>query len=129
MGTLMAQHISTLKTKPDALIAVPLHSSRLKERGFNQSDEIALYLKKQLDIPLLNQHLKRVIDTVSQASLKAPERRKNLNNAFQYQHTDGTDFIAIIDDVVTTGSTANEIAKTLKKTGVKRVEIWTFARA
>jgi len=129
MGTLMAQHISRQETKTDALIAVPLHPTRLKERGFNQSEEMAQYLHKQLNIPVMHSTLKRTINTVSQASLQAPERRKNLKNAFHYQQKEGVHSVAIIDDVVTTGSTANEIARTLKQAGVKHVEVWAFARA
>ena len=60
---------------------------------------------------------------------EASERRKNLKNAFCYEPSIELRSIAVIDDVVTTGSTANEIAKTLKKKGVQQVEIWAFARA
>lgn len=129
MGQLMAQHFKTLNKNPDALIAVPLHSKRLRERGFNQSDFIAQHIHNELGIPLIQHRLKRVINTISQTALKANERRKNLKNAFSYKSMQGINSIAIIDDVVTTGSTANEIAKTLKKQGVQRVEIWAFARA
>jgi ComF family protein len=129
MGKLMAQKIRTLNKKPDALIAVPLHPKRLRERGFNQSEEIADYLHEELGIPIAHQSLKRIVHTSSQASLKAMERRKNLKNAFSYEGDSSIKSVAIIDDVVTTGSTANEIAKTLKKQGVERVEIWAFARA
>ncbi|HIF18607.1 MAG TPA: ComF family protein, partial [Cycloclasticus sp.] len=113
----------------DALIAVPLHTQRLKERGFNQSEQIAQHIHKALDIPLLPHALKRNINTASQASLSADERRKNIKGAFDYQIQTKFQRVAIIDDVVTTGSTANEIAKTLKKSGIKQVDIWAFARA
>ncbi|PHS72438.1 MAG: phosphoribosyltransferase [Cycloclasticus sp.] len=129
IGTLMARHFSHLNEKPDALIAVPLHPKRLIERGFNQSDLIAQYIQQTLDVPMISHQLQRVTNTVSQSTLKAPERRKNLTNAFRYELLKTYPSIAVIDDVVTTGSTANEIAKTLKKAGVKRVEIWAFARA
>ena len=129
MGTLMARHFNKLGKQPDALIAVPLHPKRLRERGFNQSTYIARYIHKELNIPLIHQALKRVVNTTSQATLKAAERRKNLNNAFYYEATGKIKSVAIIDDVVTTGATANEIAKTLKQQGVQRVEIWAFARA
>tara|TARA_R110002074_G_scaffold145034_1_gene293165 strand:+ start:37373 stop:38107 length:735 start_codon:yes stop_codon:yes gene_type:complete len=129
MGELMARHIKTLDKKPDALVSAPLHPKRLAARGFNQSDFISQWLQRELQIPLLHQPLKRVINTSSQASLNAAERRKNIRNAFRYQAKGDFRSIAIIDDVVTTGSTANEMAKTLKKAGVERVEVWAFARA
>lgn len=129
IGTLMANHFSKHVEMPDALLAVPLHKKRLRERGFNQSELIAEHLHQKLNIPLLQQFCTRTRNTVSQTSLKAAERRKNLNRAFHCDNHQGINSIAVIDDVVTTGSTANEIAKTLKKAGVKHVEIWAFARA
>jgi len=129
MGLLMAQHIKALNKQADALMPVPLHAKRLNERGFNQSELIAQYIQKAIGVPLIQHSLKRVVNTTSQATLKANERRKNLKNAFSYSSTQNIQSVAIIDDVVTTGSTANEIAKTLKKQGVQRVEIWAFARA
>lgn len=129
MGELLMQHVKKKANKPDVLMAVPLHSKRLSERGFNQSELIAEHIHKGTDIPLIHHQLKRTINTQSQTSLKAAERRKNLKDAFQYSGVDTVKSVAIIDDVVTTGSTANEIAKTLKQQGVERVEIWAFARA
>ncbi|MDX2425509.1 MAG: ComF family protein [Cycloclasticus sp.] len=129
MGELMVRHIKALDSRPDALISVPLHPKRLAVRGFNQSDFISQWLQQDLQIPVLHQPLKRIINTSSQASLNAAERRKNIRNAFRYEATRKIRSVAIIDDVVTTGSTANEIAKTLKKAGVERVEVWAFARA
>ncbi|MBV1899116.1 MAG: ComF family protein [Cycloclasticus sp.] len=129
IGHLMGQHFKTLEKLPDALIAVPLHPKRLKERGFNQAELIAQHIHKELNIPLVSPDLTRIINSTSQTSLKASERRKNLKNAFCYEPSIEVRSIAVIDDVVTTGSTANEIAKTLKKKGVQQVEIWAFARA
>jgi ComF family protein len=129
MGKLMARHFTQLNKQPDLLLAVPLHAKRLRERGFNQSELIVQYIQKALDAPLNQHSLKRVVNTASQTTLKAPERRKNLKNAFHYTPVKDINSVAIIDDVVTTGSTANEIAKTLKKQGVQHVEVWSFARA
>ena len=129
IGTLMARHLKPLNKTPDALIAVPLHKKRMIERGFNQSELIAQHLHQQLNIPLLKQHAKRLRNTANQSSLHADERRKNIRNAFSYRNSNKVHSVAIIDDVVTTGATANELAKTLKQAGVKKVEIWAFARA
>jgi len=129
IGTLMASHLNLLNKAPDALMAVPLHKKRMIERGFNQSELIAQHLHQQLNIPLLSSHVKRIRHTDNQSSLSANERRKNIHQAFSYRSAANINSVAIIDDVVTTGSTANELAKTLKKAGVKHVEVWVFARA
>lgn len=129
MGTLMARHFDKLGHQPEALLSVPLHPKRLSERGFNQAELISHYVHKKLNVPLIEKHLHRVINTHDQASLSAVKRRKNIRNAFSYIGKTTPSFVAVIDDVVTTGSTANEVARTLKKAGVKRVEIWAFARA
>lgn len=129
MGKLMSEHFQLNDTLPDAILAVPLHKKRRRERGFNQAQLIAQHIHQQLDIPLFNNACTRTINTASQTTLKAKERRKNLRNAFSYNSLQIINSIAVIDDVVTTGSTANEIARTLKKAGVKHVEIWRFARA
>lgn len=125
----MAEHFRYETNKPDALLAVPLHVQRLSERGFNQSELIAQQLQQQLSIPLLSQSAKRLRNTSTQASLTAIERRRNMRKAFSYHASHTIKSIAIIDDVVTTGATANELAKTLKASGVKHVQVWAFARA
>ncbi|OUR84267.1 phosphoribosyltransferase [Cycloclasticus sp. 46_120_T64] len=129
IGSLMASHLKPLNKTPDALMAVPLHIKRLSERGFNQSELIAQHLQQQLKVPLRNQPLTRLRNTAKQSSLHADDRRNNIHQAFSYQASDKINSIAIIDDVVTTGATADELAKTLKQAGVEKVEIWAFARA
>lgn len=129
MGTLMAKHLSSQTIKPDAIIPIPLHRKRLLQRGFNQAAEIANYLQHSKNHRLQNKILKRVINTAQQMSLKAPQRKKNMQGAFSCQPVSKLPYIILIDDVITTGSTANEAAKTLKKAGVKRVDVWAFARA
>ncbi|MGX8786064.1 ComF family protein [Legionella pneumophila] len=114
--------------KPDCLIPVPMHPKRLKRRGFNQSVILTKLLARQLNIPYDLYHCRKVINTASQANLDGEQRRKNLHHAFYvspvtYEH------VMIVDDLLTTGSTANEMAYTLKKAGVKRVDICCCARA
>jgi len=109
------------------LIPVPLHPLRLKQRGFNQAAELAKYLSRQLGIPYHLTHCHKVVHTKPQAELNAQSRQKNLKGAFQaepmpYQH------VTLIDDLITTGSTINEIAKTIKKQGVTQVDVWCCAR-
>lgn len=111
----------------DCLIPVPMHPKRLRQRGFNQAAELTKHLSKQLKLPCDLFHCKKNVNTPSQAGLSAEARRKNLRHAFQfkplhYQH------ITLIDDLMTTGSTANELARTLKNQGVSRVDLWCCAR-
>lgn len=113
---------------PQAIIAVPLHPQKTRERGFNQARLIASSLSRQLQLPLLTKQVRRTRYTKAQSALNAAQRQRNLKGAFsiaplQY-HT-----IALVDDVMTTGSTANEISHQLIKAGVKRVDIWCVARA
>ena len=129
IGLLMARHFKELAIHPDVLIPIPLHKKRVRQRGFNQSFEIAKSLQTELDIRLDNSSLKRIRDTSQQASLNAVQRRKNIKGAFQFTPPKNIDFAVLLDDVVTTGSTVNEAAKILKQAGIKRVEVWAFARA
>jgi len=114
---------------PDCLLPVPLHKKRLRQRGFNQSIELARTLSKNLNITLNIGDLMRVRATVSQSGLDARQRKKNIRAAFALREGFSASHVAIIDDVVTTGSTVNEIAKLLKASGVERVDVYSFARA
>ena len=115
--------------KPDCLLPVPLFEKRLKQRGFNQSIEVCRALEKSWNIPLETKAVKRVRETQSQTGLNAKQRRKNIKSAFEVQGEIHQQHIAIVDDVVTTGSTANELARVLKRHGVKRVSVYSIARA
>jgi ComF family protein len=115
--------------KPECIIAVPLHPQRLRERGFNQSHELGKIIATALNLPLLSDAVVRTRETRQQTGLDAKQRRQNIRGAFvvvrpiEYKH------VAIIDDVVTTGSTVNELARVLKKSGVETVSVWSIARA
>lgn len=127
------EHLSKDRTlsKPqiDALIPVPLHAKRLKLRGFNQAEEIARCLGKQLDIPTLSGALNRLYDTPSQQQLSRDQRRKNLRGAFRANSSVlAGKRLVIIDDVITTTSTAREVAKTVCKAGATSCEVWSYAR-
>lgn len=111
---------------PDALVAIPLHPKRLSERGFNQSDLVTKHLANALSIPH-NNALARVKDTPHQIGLSEKQRRKNLNNAFRLQKPLPR-HIALIDDVVTTGSTVSEAAKLCLQNGVEQVDVWCLAK-
>lgn len=116
---------------PDLLVPVPLHSARYRERGYNQSRLLATELSLACGVPVLSSgHFRRVRYTPSQANLDRRHRLSNLSNAFQVIHS--RDLlgrrVALIDDVLTTGSTLNECAKTLFRAGARSVYYVTVAR-
>ncbi len=120
------------KSLPEVILPVPLHKNRLIKRGFNQSIEIARPIAKQLSIPIGLDLVRRKRQTRTQTDLTALERKKNIRGCFEVTKQENLsvyDHIVIIDDVVTTGSTANELATLLKKSGVKKVGVWSVARA
>jgi ComF family protein len=121
---------STSVMTPDMLLPMPLHPARLKQRGFNQAQELGRHLAKQFKVPLVHEACQRIRDTPPQATLPLKERQKNLRGAFSVKEKQirGTR-IAIIDDVMTSGSSLNELAATLKKSGANHVECWVIARA
>lgn len=113
---------------PEVIIPVPLHSSRLKERGFNQAVEIAKPIAKKLRIPLAYSLCERVKATQAQAQLPANLRKANVRNAFRVVEHLSLNHVAVIDDVMTTGFTMLELCRTLKKSGVKTIDVWCCAR-
>lgn len=114
---------------PQAILPVPLHPARLRQRGYNQALEIARLLGKELSLPVDGKSLIRHRATAAQSDLDAHARATNVRGAFAIAKPLHYEHVAILDDVVTTGNTVNEIAKLLKKNGVKRVEVWCVARA
>ncbi|MGX5173104.1 ComF family protein [Aliikangiella sp. IMCC44653] len=119
---------------PNAMIPVPLHPKRLRQRGFNQANLIAQKLSKRLKIPVYTRLINREKLTLPQINLSAAERKRNLKNAFvlakRFNPVTGMPaHIAVIDDVMTTGTTANELADFLLAQGAERVDIWCIARA
>jgi len=114
---------------PDCIIPVPLHPRRLISRGYNQSVELARPLSRQLGIKLDTSSCKRVRATMPQADLPAKKRRGNVRNAFSITETCDYDHVLLVDDVITTGSTVNELARTIKLAGVCRIDVLAVARA
>ena len=114
---------------PECLIPVPLHAKRLRERGYNQALELARPLGRALDIPVDNHLCSRVRPTAAQSLLGNTARRVNMRNAFAVNSATVTPHVAIVDDVMTTGCTADELARALKRAGVSLVEVWVVARA
>lgn len=116
--------------RPDALLPVPLHADRLRERGYNQALELARPLASGSGIALLADALRRERATPAQSGLSALARRRNLKGAFRV-HEDIVlpAHVALVDDVMTTGATAQECALALRRAGVARVDIWAITRA
>jgi ComF family protein len=129
LAALLAEHIADSAELPDGLMPVPLHPKRYRDRGFNQSIEIARHLARQLRIPLDLSSCIRQRDTAHQTGLPAKQRRKNMRRAFELVKPVKYRHIAIIDDVMTTGATASAMASVLKRAGVGRVDVWVCARA
>jgi len=112
---------------PDAIVPVPLHRRRLRARGFNQSLEIARRIGAELGIEVRHDLLARIRHTAPQTSLSRAERPRNVQGAFRAA-TAAPAHVALIDDVVTSGSTANAAARELKRAGARTVSIWAAAR-
>ena len=119
----------SLATPPDLLLPIPLHPSRLRQRGYNQSLLFADTLAQLLKIPCRPELLKRVKKTATQTQLNAKQRHKNMRQAFKYDSSFVPEHVAIIDDVMTSGATTHEAARVLKRAGVETIEVWTIARA
>lgn len=112
----------------ELLVPVPLHELRLRERGYNQSMEIARALAGLTGIRAAADLCVRVRNTAAQLELPWKERLDNVRDAFSCRRAVEGKRIAVVDDVMTTGATLNEVAATLKKFGAVRVVNWVVAR-
>jgi ComF family protein len=119
---------TSVDERPAVLIPMPLAGERLRERGFNQSQEIARHVAKLSGVPLLAQACRRVRNTPPQAALPWKERAKNIRNAFVCDVDFSGKHVAVVDDVMTTGATLNELARNLKQAGAARVSGLIAAR-
>lgn len=135
LGMLFARHcIAAGRALPQCLIPVPLHVTRYRERGFNQSMEIARHMAPRLRhagrrLAIRSDLLQRVRATDAQSELDAGERAANMAGAFRAHGRDLPRHVVLLDDVMTTGHTATAAALALKAAGCRRVEIWACARA
>lgn len=130
LAVLQARRAQGLRL-PDVILPVPLHHRRHWRRGYNQTQLLAEQLSQWLHIPTHKNLIKKVKNTPNQRGLTSNERRKNVKNAFKIDRTFldyGYGSVALVDDVITTGSTLNEIAKALRKIGVEDIQVWGLAR-
>ncbi len=112
----------------EAVMPVPLHRRRKRRRGFNQAELLAKEVAGHMGKPLSRSLLVRVRDTRSQTTLSARGRVKNVKDAFAARGAGMPESVLLIDDVFTTGATANECAKTLKRAGCTDVRVFTLVR-
>jgi ComF family protein len=115
----------------DLLIPVPLHTQRLRERGFNQALVLVKELSRRTGIPYRKTTLQKKKPTVPQVNFSGAERGKGLRGAF---HVIGKEELVgksalLVDDVYTTGATVNECSRVLRRGGAKRVDVLTLAHA
>lgn len=134
-GELLQQQFASLLSElgktgislPEAVVYVPMHPSRQRSRGFNQAQQLAQAAALELALPVLHV-LDKTKRQPAQVGLNKKQRRHNLKNSFQLRP--GVTLpahLALVDDVVTTGATANEICRLLRRHGVKQISLWTVA--
>lgn len=129
-GALLGRLLATAceGRQPDGVIPVPLHPARLVERGFNQARELARPLVRGGRLQLLDGVCRRTVATPPQAGLTARQRYRNLAGAFAVTGDLAGRRLAIVDDVLTTGSTAAALSRALLAAGAVSVEVWAVAR-
>lgn len=128
LGALLAERAAMRAQLPEALVPVPLHSRRLRQRGYNQALEIARVVGEKLDMPVLERSCQRSRATPPQSDLPARARSANVRGAFTAGDLRGIRSLAIVDDVMTTGSTVAELAHGLRRQGARHIEVWVCAR-
>ena len=128
LGEQLAHRVIALP-RPSLLVAPPQAAARLRERGFNPALELAKVVGRATATPVAIAGLAKVRETVPQNSLGGRARRRNLRGAFACTLALEGRHVAIVDDVLTTGATADALARALKAAGAARVSAWTVARA
>lgn len=128
LANLFIARLKTMETMPDVIVPMPLHPIRLRERGFNQAMEIGRTIAKQTGIALLPDGCSRIKHTLPQTGLPWKERQKNIRRAFSCRIDVSGKHVAIVDDVMTTGATLNELAQVLRRRGATEISNWVIAR-
>lgn len=120
--------VRRIDSLPDCIVPMPLHPQRLRERGFNQSLLLAKALGKTLKVPVLSNACQRVRNTLPQSTLAWQARGKNMRQAFGCDTSVAGKHVAVVDDVMTSGASLNELALALKYAGASEVSNWVVAR-
>jgi ComF family protein len=131
LAPLLAERLTQLaaeRERPDLLIPMPLHRARLRERGFNQAIEIGRIVAAGLGIPLEADICRRIRDTAGQTGLNWKDRRRNVRGAFACDKDLAGRRVAVLDDVMTTGATLDELGRVLRRAGAADVGAWVVAR-
>jgi len=129
LGALLAEHVAGQQLDIDAVLAIPLHSVRLAERGFNQAESLASEVARSLQRPLIAKQLIRTRATQQQAHLDARARAENMRDAFSWQGAPPPRRVLLIDDVYTTGATMAACAEALRGAGAEAVYGLALARS
>ena len=129
IGNILSDFYIDKKLNCDLIMYVPMHPKRQKKRGYNQAEQIANVVSKNLSLPISNKNLTKINYITNQTKLTAKQRRENIKNSFAIQNKDEIKDknILLIDDVFTTGATTNEISKLLKQNGSKSITVLTVA--
>ncbi|MBC9249006.1 amidophosphoribosyltransferase [Pseudomonas alcaligenes] len=134
LATLLSHHLQHAfgedLPRPELLLAVPLSARRLRQRGFNQAQMLADWLAASLQLPVQRHWLQRPHDSAHQQELDAAARKRNLRQAFALHPAAELEgrHVALVDDVLTTGATAEAVARLLRKAGAARVDVYCLAR-
>lgn len=129
LGQLLADAVNASDYPlPDMIVPVPLHAWRLRERGFNQAAVLARRVGLQSGVPVMDM-LERSRATEPQSALPAKARAANVRGAFSCSGDLRRRRVALVDDVLTTGHTATECVRVLKRAGAEQVDLWVAARA
>lgn len=116
------------ESPPDLILPMPLHPARLAERGFNQAVEIGHILAARLGVPLAKDGCRRIRNTPPQAGQDLKARRRNLRVAFVCAQDLQGQRVALLDDVLTSGASLDELARVVKRAGAAQVQAWVVAR-
>jgi ComF family protein len=129
LGQLFARSVlERAEPLPEAIVAVPLARRRYLERGYNQANELALAIRRATGVAVKSDVVIRQRETAEQAGLNRKARRRNVTGAFATIKPLLARHVAILDDVVTTGSTVRELAAVLREAGAEQIEVWAIAR-
>lgn len=129
LGQLFARSVLARgQTLPEAIIPVPLARRRYRQRGYNQAGELALAIRRATGVAVMSDVAIRQRETAEQAGLDSKARRRNVTGAFATLAPLHARHVAILDDVVTTGSTVRELAAVLRQAGAQQIEVWAIAR-